>query len=415
MLEAKHRIILGIAILASIIRLAYVFFYPQIPVVHDSKQYDDIAVNVSQGKGFPVTMIGSEYKGVTRTPGYPVFLSFIYSIFGHSYQAVRIIQALVDVLTCLIVFYLGSTIFNFSAGCIAALSYAFYFPVIIYTGVLYTETLFSMMLVVAMLFLLMAVKHNHFIYWMLSGLFLGVVTLISSRSELVPVFILVALLLNKYSLRESFMKIGIIVLFMLIVISPWTIRNYLVTGKFILLENYNQDGRGLWLATNPYGAMTWSEPKVKELVKGMPLNERVIFFQKEAFKNLKRYPLSYILNSIRRFFTLLFSSHGSHILGLQDSFYSAWKEKNWPMLCFKSLLFCINLLFVVFGFLGLWFCGIRGGKEKFVLLVPIFYFIILHTFYVSSARLQIPIIPYMMIFSVLGVDWLLKLIFLRKV
>lgn len=399
MAKGRDCSILLIIILAAIMRLAYVFFHPQIPVVCDPEQYDDIAMSLMQSRGFPISKIGNEYTGITRPPGYPLFLALIFNIFGHNYQSVRIIQALLDSLTCLIIFYLGRSVFNSNVGRIAAVCYAFYIPPIIFTGLLYTETLFTLILSVSVFFMLLAFKRDNFLYWMLAGLFLGLAALISSRPVLMPFLILGALLLSRRPLKESMESSLIVIFFMLVSISPWTLRNYIATGKFVLLENYNQDGTALWLATNPYGIMTWGDDRVKKMVSDMPLNERVGYYQREAWKNLRRYPISYLKNSIKRFTTLWVSSHGGHISGLERSFISLWQDRDWRILYLKILLLIINALFAVFGFIGLWLNRFNYRQGALILMLPVFYFTILHTFYVSSARLQIPALPFLTIFA----------------
>lgn len=409
MAKGRDFSILLIIILAAIMRLAYVFFYPQIPVVCDPKQYDDIAMSLMQSRGFPISKIGNEYTGITRPPGYPLFLALIFNIFGHNYQSVRIIQALLDSLNCLIIFYLGRSVFNSNVGRIAAICYAFYTPPIIFTGLLYTETLFTLILSVSVFFMLLAFKRDNFLYWMLAGLFLGLAALISSRPVLMPFLILGALLLSRRPLKESMKSSLIVLFFMLVSISPWTLRNYMATGKFILLENYNQDGTALWLATNPYGIMTWGDDRVKKMVSDMPLNERAGYYQREAWKNLRRYPISYLKNSIKRFTTLWVSSHGGHMSGLEKSFLTLWKDKNWYILCCKISLLIVNTLFAALGFTGLWLNRVSYRHGSFILMLPIIYFTILHTFYVSSARLQLPAIPFMSVFAISALLMIFKL------
>lgn len=409
MAKGRDCSILLIIILAAIMRLAYVFFYPQIPVICDPEQYDDIAMSLMQSRGFPISKIGNEYTGITRPPGYPLFLALIFNIFGHNYQSVRIIQALLDSLTCLIIFCLGRTVFNSKVGRIAAICYAFYTPPIIFTGLLYTETLFTLILSVSVFFMLLAFKRDNFSYWMLAGLFLGLAALISSRPVLMPFLVLGALLLSRRPLKESMKSSMIVLFFMIVSISPWTLRNYMATGKFVLLENYNQDGTALWLATNPYGIMTWGDDRVKKMVSDMPLNERAGYYQREAWRNLRRYPISYLKNSIKRFTTLWVSSHGGHISGLERSFISLWQDRDWRILYLKILLLIINVLFAVFGFTGLWLNRFNYRQGSFILMLPVFYFTILHTFYVSSARLQIPALPFLTIFAASALIRIFKL------
>lgn len=385
------------------VRLLYVLMYPQVSVFSDPEGYDITGWGLLHDKGFPLEQIGNEYVGISRPPAYPIFLASIYWVFGHNYQAVRVIQAILDSFACLIIFYLGSRAFNDLVGYLASICYAFYYPGVIYTGLLYTESVFTLILALSTLFLFLAIERDSLKYWIGTGIFLGLATLISSRSVFLPLFIFGGLLWKTLSIRKSWKGFTVIVLCMLVLFSPWTLRNYLVTGRFILLENYNQDMTGLWLATNPYGVMGWNTPEVKKLVEHLPPNERTEFFQKEAWKNFKRYPSAYFRNSIKRFLVLWISSHSNYISGLEESFRAAWQDKDRKVFAFKIFLLGINTLVIALGFIGLWFSRGKWRRDCLAIILPIFYLTALHTFYVSSPRLQIPMVPYIMIFAIVGV------------
>lgn len=400
----QRRLILLIVILAVLVRLVYVLLFPQVPLLMDPVGYDKAGWRLVQGMGLPLVKIDNE-SIVPRPPGYPMFLASIYLVFGHNYQAVRIIQAILDSLTCLIIFYLGSRVFNVSIGYISSICYAFYYPVIIYTGLLYTESLFTLILAISMLFLFFAIENDRVKYWIGSGVFFGLATLVSSRSMYLPLFIFGGLFWKTLSVKKTLRRVGIIVLCMLVLFSPWTLRNYLTTRRFILLESYGQNMTALWLATNPYGAMDWNMTKepLKSRFGNLTEEERVKIFQEEAWKNLKRYPLTYLKNSIKRFFVLWISSHSNRISGFEKSFYSSWKDKDWDVFLLKLFLLSINTIFVIFGFLGLWFSRDKWKQTCLAIILPIFYFSIIATFYVSGPRLQVPMVPYMMIFAVVGI------------
>ena len=156
-----------------ILRFCSVILYT-VPVEKDSVRYDNIAWNLVQGKGFslepgtPAFLIG---------PAYPTFLAFIYSIFGHSYSAVLIVQALLSTLTCFMIYLLGKKIVNQKVGLLAALVTGIYPANIITVSMIMTETLFTFLLVVMILLLTKAVENKKNISFLSVGVMLGLLSL----------------------------------------------------------------------------------------------------------------------------------------------------------------------------------------------------------------------------------------------
>ena len=139
--------------LAAVINLPT---YRQVPTVDDA-QYDTLAVNLLAGKGF--TLDSATGKPTSwRMPLYPLFLASIYSIFGHNYLAVRIIQCIMSALLCIMIFYIGKMTFGRKTGFFAALILAFYQPYIYYLyyggpAFLFSENLFNFLFLIFILFL----------------------------------------------------------------------------------------------------------------------------------------------------------------------------------------------------------------------------------------------------------------------
>lgn len=390
--------------IAIILRLAYVLAYPQMPLLNDPAGYDKTGWGLVNGKGFPVFTLDNEVI-ISRPPGYPMFLAAIYGVSGHNLTTVRIVQALADALVCLMIAYLGSRLFNPLVGYAAASAYAFYFPTILFTGMLYTESIYTFFFGLSIILLFLSLKTEQMKYWIGCGISLGLATLISTRSLYFIFFAAATVLLNNRSLTKSLKGIAIIMVCMLLVFIPWTARNYNKTGKFILLDNIGGSGASLlWLATNPYGAIDWNmsvEP-MKSRFAHLSEDERVRIFKQEALSNLKQYPFAYARNTLKRFGLFWFSSFSYHIYGFEKSFSTLWHERDFSVLLFKLLLFGLNALFVMLGFFGIWASRKIWKRIYFIILAPIIYFTLIDTLYVVTPRHQVPTIPYMMIFASVG-------------
>lgn len=409
MQKIKRKLLLIIFTFAIILRLAYVLAYPQMPLLNDPAGYDKTGWGLVNGSGFPVFTLDNEVI-ISRPPGYPLFLAAIYVVFGHNITAVRMVQALIDALVCLMILYLGSRLFNPLVGYTGASAYVFYFPPVLFTGMLYTESFYTFIFGLSILFLLLALNKDQLKYWVACGVFLGLATLISTRSLYFILFAAIAVFLNNRSLFKSIKRIAVIILCMLILFAPWTARNYNKTGKFILLDNIGSSGASLlWLATNPYGVIDWnmSADPMKSRFAHLSEEEMVRIFKKEAFVNLKQYPFAYVRNSLKRFGLFWFSSFSYHIYGFEKSFSALWQERNLMFLFLKLFLFGLNALFVMLGVFGIW-ASLRIWKRTyFIILAPIIYFTLIDTLYVVTPRHQVPIIPFMMIFASVGLIYVI--------
>ena len=99
--------LLLIFILALCLRLVFVLQIHYEPF-SDMAHYDEIARNLLEGKGFSSDGRITAY----RPPGYPFFVASVYSIFGSSPVAVRVVQAILGAFTCCLAYFLARFFFQ---------------------------------------------------------------------------------------------------------------------------------------------------------------------------------------------------------------------------------------------------------------------------------------------------------------
>ena len=280
-----HKLVIYILVLGLAIRIFYVLAYPQLEITTDAAQYDALAHHLLQHGEFPE---GQKEKEIYRPPLYYMFLASIYSLFNNKYAIVRVIQALINISTIYLIVLLAHMLFkSFKINICVALILCLHSGLISYCGILYTEILFTFFLVLVIFFILKAFYSPHFLRYSIgAGFFLGCAALTSSRVIFFPLFLLVfsLLLFNKTVLSQKICTI--IFVFMILTILPWTVRNYKVTGKFILLESFTR--ASIWFATNPYDIFNWGygpeyEP-LRKLTRGRTLTERWDLMQKEGIE-----------------------------------------------------------------------------------------------------------------------------------
>lgn len=238
----------GLALLVIfLVSITYSFYYRIEPVV-DARAYDNIALNILAGNGFKEQ--GNEVpilfdRAIQRAgPAYEYLLAGIYAVFGHHYEAVWLIQALLHTLTAWLLFKICQKIFlesKQSIGLVAMLIFGLHPDLIEISAMLMIETwyLFTVVLVVY-IFLEIFKQQSSWPLAMLLGA--ALVVAIYSRPTVV---LFVPIIFIFYLIRKNYLTLIICLFTMLVLMSPWTYRNWKVYQQFIpttVIGSYN-----LWL------------------------------------------------------------------------------------------------------------------------------------------------------------------------
>src|SRR5580698_8440801 len=102
MLRESRKYFLLVTVVAFALRLFFYFKFPH--VTGDSLIYGDIAKNWLDHGIFGLTHTDGPRPTWIRLPGYPAFLAACFALFGHEhYNAVLLVQVVVDVATCFLV------------------------------------------------------------------------------------------------------------------------------------------------------------------------------------------------------------------------------------------------------------------------------------------------------------------------
>jgi hypothetical protein len=115
LLRRNKRFFLLVTIAALALRLFFVFWFPSVD--GDTFVYGDIAKNWQAHGVYGMTADEGVHPTLIRLPGYPVFLAFMFAIFGREhYTAVMVAQALIDTNTCLVIAALALQLMNARAA-----------------------------------------------------------------------------------------------------------------------------------------------------------------------------------------------------------------------------------------------------------------------------------------------------------
>jgi len=175
-----HALLAAIAVAALVVRLVVVHQIQQTPIFHglamDSEGYDGFALELLRGN------LAHE-DAIYFNPLYPFFLASIYFVFGHHHAIVLVIQAVIDCLSCVLVYYLGSSFFSRRIGLTSAIIYAGYGTAIFYAGILLGTSLSVFLALLSVASLVFAGKRKRLALFCLSGMVFGLTVL--ARTNLI--------------------------------------------------------------------------------------------------------------------------------------------------------------------------------------------------------------------------------------
>lgn len=256
---------------------AAVGYYP----LHDSLIYQSIAVNLLQEHCFCSL---SYLPTIDRAPLWPAVIAAIYSVVGIHDHVIRIFLCFVGSGTCLLVYYFAKDLFGTRIGLIAGLIAALYPFLFIYDGWLYSESLYTFLLL-AFCYALFRLQRTPRWQWMVaSGILLGLASLERPNGvatlALFFAWIVVMMWTKIIPRRKAIQSAIIVTLIFLAFVTPWIIRNYVVAHTFVfvatgdgkvLVGAYNKETDDIYFSNEVYLG-TWLRPEesAPNVVKEFP-------------------------------------------------------------------------------------------------------------------------------------------------
>ncbi len=386
-----------ICLLSFAVRLVFCYFiFPTagIPFIEsvDIDRFGAIASNLFHGYDF-VLEPGSS-PTLLRGPLYPLFLVLTFSIFGENLYGVQFMQSLFGALTCFMIYLIAKQIFDRKTAIISAIIFTLYPLFIWYTARIWVETLLAFLLSIFVLYLIKFLKYPTKRDSIILGLILGIINLCKSVLLLFPIFLFpVLLVLFWHRKREVLINICLIILFMFLILSPWTYRNYKVSGNFIPVQTFGfhiitgdtNIEKAIGLREHRFPIAPEAEEAYNNIIRneeskiGRKLNlaEQEALIQNHIFHKYLSSPL-FLLKKVV-------------IQSVQ--FWYLGGDK------LRSLLFAImQLSLLIPGLFGVVY-ALRRRLFIMPLLLIIIYFMLIHAISVGAARYSIPIMPYVGMFA----------------
>jgi len=335
------------------------------------------------------------------------------------------------------VFKIYRICFEEKAAFIGSMLFAFFPTIPSYVPYLFTEVLFTFLLVLAVLALMKAFKYDRLYGFFYAGLWIGIATLCRATLMFFFVFAAFVVLLQYYKKDKKVLSpralqaVFLLLLGYFLIVTPWILRNEIVFKKpSITLRGYstvytravkvNLRGEELKM----YAAYSFSEYLASKLYPGHNLSSTAegYFYQPADSKNkeyaalglspeesdnrfkeetlflVHSHPVKFIGMG---FFELIKFNSFSQVLLLNDKKLEKAFNENYFLPILRGVLKFLGLIIAMFSLLII--LSIRRYDYNWLpALFVLLYFNSVHFFLDSIGRYALPIIPYYFFFIIIG-------------
>ncbi|MCD4691089.1 glycosyltransferase family 39 protein, partial [bacterium] len=388
--------------------------------------YDLRALEIAGGKW------AAEDVFFHSSPVYPYILGIIYSVFGHSYTAVRVIQVLFGVGSCLLLFFIARTLFGSREGLLAGLIAALYVPFIFFDAEILMITYVIFFALLSIWFLLRYQEHERLWLALAAGGAIGVSALGKPNMLL---FVPAAALWLWWVLRNReggrakrkgkgngetrasvFRAAGLLIAGAVLVVAPMTIMNMVAADDFVLTSS--NGGINFWIGNNHGADGTFLVPQsmrvdlygtskmAAEVALGRSLKPSEVssywfdkgldFVTSQPGAELKLLGRKLVLfwnaYEIPNHYDLNYFRQESKVLGLNPFLFS-W--------------------IVPLGFMGMYVSRRHWRKHLVLYVFGVAYVVSLLPFFITS-RYRLPIVPVMIVFCAHALWWIWRRVAARE-
>lgn len=399
-LSKEDKSLFGVIFIALCLRILWAIVVPVIPV-SDGHAYDILALNLANGYGYGFR----SHLGELGLPSWPVGVSFIYSIFyrlfGHTYTPIVIFNLFLAGVTIAMAMHLAAKWFGQQVALLTGLLLALWPGQIQFTTVLASELIVNALVLLAMVIWFKDQTPS----WSrscLMAIVFAIASYVRVTSLLIPLLLLFFRWVDTHKVVNTLKEGLLIYAVMALLIAPWSIRNTLISGQFVLLST--NGGLNLWLGNNP-------DPSSKGFpapVKQMNPAQRDNYLKKIAIAYIKEEPLLFI----KRMMSKVYNTYNRETIGVH------WNMEGLILHYGTQSLLPLKIVSQVFwlSVLGLAIIGIvllskQKGWTMMVHLVMIMwgYFTLVHAIFISGDRFHFYSVPMISMLSALALAHVFEL------
>ncbi len=407
-----------------LLRIVFELSFGVREITGDSGSYNSYALAILGQNDWLTNPI---FFGNSREPGYPLFLSLVYLLFGKgNFNAVYIIQAFISVFTLYYIYRLSTALFGKKKSILTLVWAGLYINYLKFTGLVLRETLVFFLIILVFYYLWLFInkpwkihvlKNRNF--WQFIIFFTVLIHTDARYIFFIP-FLLI-LFISYLGYNAGLIRYLWSLLFIVVLLIPWSVRNYIAYDAFVLINSRSLDMREsddrkeVWekrMNNNliNFGTMThvnvsddYPSENERALIKaGSNPNAR----SDEEISIIKQdiYPDSTFIGRkiywIKEFWRIV-RFQGDYFPFPDARFQGKWSLKHnvSSILCYGTLLpFAVIGLFVMYN---------EKNKALLFLAFPIVIQTLLHMFMWSRDRYRMPIDAFIIIIAVYGMFWCL--------
>ncbi|WP_164103321.1 ArnT family glycosyltransferase [Candidatus Laterigemmans baculatus] len=396
--------LLWILVFGAIVRLAvWGLFAGADEQIVDAQDYDRLAVGLVE-TGSYVTPAGN--LSSLRPPLYPWCVSIGYRLFGiQNFEAIRLGQAALSLLTVVIVFRIGALAFSERVGLLGAAAYCFYPSALGFNNLILSETLFTFLVTLSVWLVAEAIARESLGWLLTAGLVLGLGALVRSILWLfAPALAVLLLFLCTGTVAKRLaMSAGMLVAFA-ITISPWAYRNTQVQktltlidvmgGRNVMMGNYEHTPLERSWATIELvqGDRSWISVLRAEhgSLQGLTQGQIDKLAMRHGVRYMVEHPGVTLQRSLVRGFNF-WQLDRTLIAGMQSGF---WGQVSKPVFLLIAIMIVGYYAALAFAALfGIVFAQPRDWRFHILLLANIGFPWLVHSAIFAHSRYHLPVMP----------------------
>ena len=419
---SSRTVVIVIIVVAVLLRIVSAIYQgnaiTNLPGIYDQISYDGLARRVLDGHGFsfaeghwPATRAGEPTAHWSYL--YTSYLIVVYKLFGTNPLIARLIQALIaGIFQTILIWRIGSRLFNRTVGMVAATLNSFYVYFFYYAGALITETFYitAILWIFDVSLRIVAIQKPTWKHWLEFGLAISVTVLLRQVFLMFLPFLYIWLwwnvkdtIGNTWQQRLHFSAVkGLIIstLTLVLLIVPWTIRNQRAFGTFVLL-NTNAGFAFFW-GNHPIYGTSFIPLLPEQTYYDLIPTELLSLNEAELDKALLQRGIQFITDDPKRFALLSVSR--------VREFFKFWYSQDSSLVSNISRIgsFGVGLPFMLY---GLWSVLItdwklRSGYEKWgiaLLILFILSYTGIHLLSWALIRYRLPVDAVLLIFAAFGI------------
>ncbi len=403
--SSKFAQVAAIFLLAFAIRMVYLY------EIHDNPFFRHLTLDETAYDQWAQRIAGGEWLGKDifyQDPLYPYFLGVVYSVIGRDFLWVRVLQLFIGSVTCVLIYFMGSLIFDRSTGLVAGVIAAIYKP-FFYFEAMFLKTFMGVFLICLFVVLLLVTRpRRSFLLWVASGFVLGLLALVRANTLALAGGVVVWLFATGSEAERAKHKLIAAAGFMVglaVVVSCVFARNYIVGKDFVILTS--QGGQNFLIGNNPWSLSGRYEPPIfirpnpryeqqdflvrAEILTGRKLkpSEASEYWFGEAFDFIRHQPRRWLRLMWMKFWRFW---NWYEIPDNQNFYFFSRYSRllRWPLPNFRIV--------AALGLSGMLLCLPQWRKALLLYLVIILYSATVIAFYVFG-RYRLPVVPPLMVFA----------------